>query len=690
MPSTSDPVRPADNRAVQSTFPTVPAAHTHARALLENAMRYLAPESGTTDPISAYPVEGWNNQPQNGLGLHSFTQLTAIGEWIDVLANVVAGYADAPGLSKEQALLRLRQAVDTLCRDQNDPAISTKGLLGNFLDLASGSRLAPLVNDVDKPTLLRAFGPAKGEAIWRALEAKGWIVPGRGGRQAAIRRSPAYGFTFFNGPLAPFADEATKDKIMAILDRRVVAVMFGDNANLSISVARAIGALLRPGIKDDPRIAALRRDLDRFLDKQQEGYTHLYDAKAGMFSFGWDATREQFLGWEDGDGNWRQGHMDYMVNEFRGPTKFVVIRYGLPVDAIKNLGFKIKPYPRAAESDAYVLAPWEGSAFQVFGLGLCMNELCDPSWQNMLKTMVAVEIDYSLRHQLPGFLSESYTGEGARYTGDVGIPDIAVTTMPRITCSASLYSLGVAYTIAPDDVEGFLAANWPTISKLLTDHGPWEGFNLAKQEVIDVQTSAHTLSLILGLLGTGPENMSRYLEAKGLRTRLAEIYGPGSRVDFLSRETRIFAWGEPGASVVSTRDERAFHIKSDRVDRLGIAFVPPQASGVNLSNGVLAIGYRSGTSLTRATICFKPTSGSGTSPGIPNEVFTRFPFTGTQQAEIRVPLPGAPGLWEIKEIVITAEPKGAVDLSITRLAFTPNDAPKAGPKSPGKALPALP
>ena len=41
--------------------------------------------------------------------------------------------------------------------------------------------------------------------------------------------------------------------------------------------------------------------------------------------------------------------------------------------------------------------------------------------------------------------------------------------------------------------------------------------------------------------------MTRYLEDKGLRTRLAEIYGPGSRVDFLSRETRIFAWGERGA-----------------------------------------------------------------------------------------------------------------------------------------------
>ena len=152
----------------------------------------------------------------------------------------------------------------------------------------------------------------------------------------------------------------------------------------------------------------------------------------------------------------------------------------------------------------------------------------------------------------------------------------------------------------------------------------------------------------------------------------------------------IFAWGERGASVVSTRDERGFHVKSDRVDRLGIAFVPPQASGVNLSNGVLTIGYRSGTSLARATICFKPAGGSGTSPGIPNEVFTRFACTGTEQAEIRVPLPGTPGLWGIKEIVITAEPKGAVDLSITRLTFTPNNAPKAGPKAPGKALATLP
>ena len=56
-----------------------------------------------TDASSGYPVEGWNQDPQKGLFLRSFTQLTATGESLELLANVVAGYADTPSLSREQA-----------------------------------------------------------------------------------------------------------------------------------------------------------------------------------------------------------------------------------------------------------------------------------------------------------------------------------------------------------------------------------------------------------------------------------------------------------------------------------------------------------------------------------------------------------------------------------------------------------
>ena len=97
------------------SFPTVPPDHKHARALLENAMRYAAPATRMIDPVSGYPFEGWNQDPKQGLFLRSFTQLTAIGQWMELLANVVAGHADTPDLSREQALADLTRLVTDAC-----------------------------------------------------------------------------------------------------------------------------------------------------------------------------------------------------------------------------------------------------------------------------------------------------------------------------------------------------------------------------------------------------------------------------------------------------------------------------------------------------------------------------------------------------------------------------------------------
>ena len=174
--------------APPGNFPTIPAKHPHVRALLENSMRYVSPENHLIDPRSGYPVEGWNDQPEKGLGLRHFTQLTAIGQWLEVLANAVAGNADTPALPRQQALAQLELAVHTLHHDQQDPRLAAQGLLVNFLDLSSGERLAPLVNDVDRSMFLGALGPQKGEALWQALKTKGWIVPQGDGSQASIRR----------------------------------------------------------------------------------------------------------------------------------------------------------------------------------------------------------------------------------------------------------------------------------------------------------------------------------------------------------------------------------------------------------------------------------------------------------------------------------------------------------------------
>ena len=259
------------------------------------------------------------------------------------------------------------------------------GLLVNFIGFDNSQRLPPLSEIIDKQQLVDAFGVKTAEALWQGMREKGWIIPRRDGREADIKRSAHYGKNNFDGPLAPYADEAMKARILALMDRRVVQIVFGDNANLSASVAKAIGALLRPECKEDPAIVGLRGRLESFLDNQKPGYEHLFDTKTGTFAFGWDATRDRLLGWEDGAGKYVVGHMNYLVNEFRGPLLFVILRYGLPIEGVANAGFKIKPYRRQTGDDMYTLATWEGSAFQSFGLTLFMQELDNPAWRRILE-----------------------------------------------------------------------------------------------------------------------------------------------------------------------------------------------------------------------------------------------------------------------------------------------------------------
>ena len=140
----------AEPAAAEFQLPTVPAEHRHARELLANALRYVDPAHKLSDPVSGYPFEGWNQEPDKKVFLRSFTQLTAIGLWMETLANVAADQADNPVLFRDQALTRLGLVAKTLRQDQADPQLGAKGLLGNFIDLETGRRRGPLSADADK------------------------------------------------------------------------------------------------------------------------------------------------------------------------------------------------------------------------------------------------------------------------------------------------------------------------------------------------------------------------------------------------------------------------------------------------------------------------------------------------------------------------------------------------------------
>ncbi len=213
------------------------------------------------------------------------------------------------------------------------------------------------------------------------------------------------------------------------------------------------------------------------------------------------------------------------------------------------------------------------------------------------------------------------------------------------------------------------------MAKLLTEHGPWEGLKGSNQKVIRFQTTAHTLALILGLLGSGSDHMKAYLESKGFGSRLDEIFNPGEDVDLLSGGTQVFAWNGKESPIQSRREKDAFHARTDRINNAGIAFVPSSPHGANLSGGVLTLRYRSSVPIDQAIITLKPVGSSPAAAGlIPTEIFCHFANTGGRDHEILIPLPATPGLTQIKEVVITfgLESQGRpIDLSITHLRVAP-------------------
>ena len=346
---------------------------------------------------------------------------------------------------------------------------------------------------------------------------------------------------------------------MDILDQRVVMVVFVDNANLSASVAKTIGTLLRPAIKDQPGIAELRRELEQFLDDQQAGYARLYDAKAGLFYFGWDATQDRLFGWEDLQGKWTTGHVDYLVNEFRGPATFVVapVRPAPRCDQEPGLQDEAVPDARRARSSTR-WPPGRARRSRPWG------------WASAMTRARSAELAHAAGER--GRRSRSTTPRGtsspasspSRTRGERH-PVHRQRRHPRHhrLAPAADHRRGVALHPGRrlhDRARARSSSSWrrtgPIVSKLLTDHGPWEGYNVTRHEVIPFQTTAHTLALILGLLGTGSDHMKRYLDSKGLGRRLDELFAAGEEVDLLAGETQVFAWTDKESTRSSPRREQ--------------------------------------------------------------------------------------------------------------------------------------
>ncbi|MBI1978172.1 MAG: hypothetical protein HYS55_05415, partial [Candidatus Omnitrophica bacterium] len=379
----------------------------------------------------------------------TFTTLTAIGFYLQILGEVVRGSLDN-GMTREQALEELGIVLARLAEMQQNNGMG--GLL-------------PVVYDM--PPVLPEFGPS---------------------------------------PTFPF-------------------IAFGDNANLSQSIAVLVGTLESIETLSDSQRATAQNIIqaaENFLNNQKTGYEQFYSADTIISVGGESVPSKRFFAAFNTQTEQFEGRLDRLANEFRSGVAFVIARYGFPEDAWNNLIAITKAYQDQFGQSVTNLTPFEGGAFQMFWPLLWSDEQNRESMKAALQNFLYTAFDFSNRNQIPGFVSASAIPEGG-YQGKMGIPGAAETSEPLISDVGSIYALASAYVLNPALVVFWLEALFEAYPGLVTSYGFIDSIRSATEHS-QVVIAIDQASVILGLLGSGGDFMEAYLKNRSLDSVYQGLY----------------------------------------------------------------------------------------------------------------------------------------------------------------------
>lgn len=533
---------------------------------------------------SGHPIEGmrWNAARQEPESL-AFTQLTAQGVAGEVLAAIASGRIVCPYLSRPQALEDLRQLIGALRADQRDPRVSYWGLPIAFMEFDhDGRRQAPRLPFVYRETLDAIFSGWDTEKLWNSLVASAWIQQWDG---TVNRDAPQYR----DKSLAGF-DEGEAAAVQRLLDQRARSVVTGDIVNLLRSLA-VIWAEIRP-LRQDERFGTqadeLLREIDDYLEALEPGFRELlYDGSTGLL-------RRGFTAYEDADQRkgiieWNSYH-NFANDEFRLGILLATLLFDLPDDAYAHLSLAMR--------DATPLS-YPGGAISLWSEAYEFNPDGPQSpGQQLTDHYIRSFLDFARGHGQPGLLAECYVSP-QEYSPAVGNPWVARTAKPRRTDVAPLYTLGGAYAAAGPQlkkaINHFLMQNWEILEqRMLGPYGYWDAYDRNRGEPVKIKTAAHGFHLITGLLGTGRDDMKRFLEAKGLYQRYLQLRRPGAPIGFLADigAPRVAEKPEEGGIVRLDRTpDGSLHIVSSGFVWVALEFPLLQQEPVSLSNGWLVLQY---------------------------------------------------------------------------------------------------
>ena len=427
-------------------------------------------------------------------------------------------------------------------------------------------------------------------------------------------------------------------------------VATGDNANLSVSLANAAGALL--ALDGDAEASAIVADIEAFLEAQRDGYADLLDASGGgegeaRFRRGWVFTEDRWIT----DPGGRVLHHEYLGDEFRAGLLFLVLRYGLDDRAYAGLTARVRPVVLRDGRTASTIAPYDGGAFQILWPALWMPETTHAGYRWTHDGFVDIALDFARFSRQPGLLSAAWGPDG--YVESAGLQ--ALTVNPgRVSeeTIASVYCLGPARMARPEAVDALLNRVLWDHPGLVSAHGLWEA--VAEGGIVEQQATANVASFLLGLAGTGPAstgpaNLSRYLEHNGLSARLEELWPPGEPRDLLGTAPAPGPCSSPPADIAVQPDGSV------------AVSVPPLAAsacvffsldGADLSGRTLVFGYEAAARAGTARLELKRAAGS---PDVIVEPIELVP-TGTTVREVRAGLPATPALAGVTEVVLVVVP----------------------------------
>jgi hypothetical protein len=686
---------PAQDRGLV-VYRAVPKEITTATDFLTQInLLYFDPAFGLVEPTHEYPAEGWASR--------DFTQPSNFGFYAYLLATIAAGDLVTASISKAEAIRRLNVLVDNLLADQRDPQIGYKGLLpwmsyngtdwGRMND-AYGQQVA----FEDNSNLTNALGVAYGALLDDSLSSNVTVHGTGGNDQGILGKIDDFIAAQEEGYRAMYDEGArTFSRAMSVVDGSVyggtidyfgaesqgpllfLILQYGNafsaeaysKLHFTAATYSATGqrvpapftgafhlywpALLMPESQDPD----LRGMLEAYTDIQLDYASR--NGHPGLLSAAYDVYPENLLSRSVSAFSWMgdvvTGNLEIGGFHVTSPTnagigiaitdgsKFTFegsemkLRYS-SMTAVPNAKIEFKKMVNGALTivhTEYLSLENTGGAEKSVTVSLPLNGDLGGLKEVVLATSGGSALDLTIL----GFDTDRIL-----YNFPLGIREIAWNQWECVEATPSVYNLGAAYMFRPEQTEALLQGLIAGHPDLVSAHGLWEGKNMVSGKVVNEQVFNNVTTFVLGMTGTGPSYITRYLENKNLTAELESIWNSQAPVSVTGQGVPTdFQWDVyKGTSWKLNESVRA----SDRQIR---------------------ITYQSDTAITGAKFDLKYST-SGSDPVY--SILFDLPATGGVPGEVILTIPESILYWYISEMVVVfPAARGFPSATIDRMVLAP-------------------